>query len=179
MRPSAGTSLDLAGVVLPRGARLRVLEPGDAPALEALNGRLSPRSRWLRYFTTGPQPGHWYVDRLMHQEDPRDTVVAVVDDEIVAVAGFSPYESDPTKAELAVLVDDAHQHTGLGTLLLARLATIAAQQGVLTFVAVVLLENRAMHRLLTDTGFLVRVTAGSRGEHELEITLPRDLRPEL
>lgn len=172
--PGAGSQADVLDPARPHAltAHLRVLEPADAPALESLNARLSPRSRQLRYFTSSQQPGHWYVQRLLHEQKAHDTIVAVVDGEIVGVCSFSRLTSDPTKAEMAMLVDDAHQHEGLGALMLARLARAAADRGVLTLVAEVLLGNRAMHDLLTHSGFGVRVTGGSRGVHELEISLP-------
>jgi GNAT superfamily N-acetyltransferase len=50
--------------------------------------------------------------------------------------------------EVAVLVEDAWQGRGLGTLLLFRLARIGADRGLVAFRAVVLGENRGALRFL-------------------------------
>ncbi len=76
--------------------------------------------------------------------------MALVDDEIVGVAR---YESDPDRpwlpvAEIAVTVEDAWQHRGLGILLSRRLASLARRRGFVAFTATVLGENRAALRLM-------------------------------
>lgn len=152
-------------------AQLRALEPTDAPALDALNARLSARSRRSRYFTANERSARWYVDRLIHQQAAGDSVVALVDDEVVAVASFSRLERDPSKAELAVLVDDAHQHDGLGALLLEHLRQVAVDTGVSTFVADVLLGNVAMDKLLARSGHTTRALSYVGGVGEIEIGL--------
>ena len=58
--------------------------------------------------------------------------------------------------EVAFLVDDAFQGKGLGTLLLERLALIAAKRGVRRFQAFVLAENKQMLSVFMESGFRVR-----------------------
>ncbi|GAA3112585.1 GNAT family N-acetyltransferase [Streptosporangium carneum] len=77
-----------------------------------------------------------YMDRVTEPGHPGRTLVAVVDDSLVAVAEYIP--ADAGDAEIAVLIDDAMHHRGLGTLLVEHLALNAADEGVRELVADVL-----------------------------------------
>jgi acetyl coenzyme A synthetase (ADP forming)-like protein len=59
-------------------------------------------------------------------------------------------------AEVAMAVDDAFHRKGLGTLLLERLAILAAQNGIHRFWAVTNPDNRAMIEIFRNSGFRVR-----------------------
>lgn len=139
-----------------RTARLRPLTAADEPELRALNARVSARTRLLRYFSVSDRPGDWYVDHLLRRADAQEALVAHVGDQAVAVASFVRLDRDPTVAELAMLVDDAHQAEGLGALLLEHLGELARRQGIATFVADVMAENRQMLMLLGNSGFGTR-----------------------
>ncbi|MDP3711293.1 MAG: GNAT family N-acetyltransferase [Mycobacteriales bacterium] len=151
-------------------AQVRLLRPEDRDALTALNERVSLRTRHLRYFSVSDGPGTWYVDKLVHGAEAHATLVAVVDREIVATAGFARSERDPRQADLALLVDDDHQLHGLGALLLEHLATLARHHGVEAFTADVLQENTRMLRLLHGSGFATTGT-GAHGTLELTVDL--------
>lgn len=172
---STATSLDQGvtlDVLLSDGsiAQVRLLRPEDRDALTALNERVSLRTRHLRYFSVSDGPGTWYVDKLVHGAEAHATLVAVVDHEIVATAGFARSERDPRQADLAMLVDDDHQLHGLGALLLEHLATLARHHGVEVFTADVLQENTRMLRLLHGSGFATTGT-GAHGTLELTVDL--------
>jgi GNAT superfamily N-acetyltransferase len=62
---------------------------------------------------------------------------------IVATGEYVRLKGQDT-AEVAFLVDDAYQGKGLGTLLLERLALIAAKRGVRRFQAFTLAQNQKM-----------------------------------
>src|SRR4029434_10415105 len=61
-------------------------------------------------------------------------------------------------AEVAFLIEDAHQGRGIAQLLLEHLAQAARERGINRFVAEVLPENRRMARVFADAGY--RVTKG-------------------
>ena len=61
----------------------------------------------------------------------------------------------PDVSEVSFLVEDGRHGLGIGSLLLEHLAAAARSGGVATFVAEVLLENRAMLGVLSDAGFTV------------------------
>lgn len=77
-------------------------------------------------------------------------LVALLGDQVVAVAGYERLSS--SQAEIALLVEDAHQGEGLGTLLLEHLAAHAKACGITDLVGEVLAQNRRMARVLSDCG---------------------------
>jgi hypothetical protein len=66
------------------------------------------------------------------------------------LVGVARYEGtiSSTGAEIALVVDDALHHLGLGTLLLRRLIDVALLNGMTSLNAVVLASNRPMLALL-------------------------------
>ena len=79
--------------------------------------------------------------------DRREALVALDGDEIVAVAR---YDGQPgaIEAEIAVTVEDAWQHRGVGKRLARRLAAVALDHGFERFIATMLPDNRAALGLL-------------------------------
>ena len=61
-----------------------------------------------------------------------------------------------TDAEVAVVVEDAHQGRGLGPVLLEHLSAAAQERGVERFTATVLPNNRRMLDVFTSAGFEIQ-----------------------
>ena len=121
---------------------VRPIHDDDVEGLRRLFYRLSPETVHRRFF----QPVRSPSERMLHHlaevdHDRRQAIVAEVDGEIIAVVRYDR-GADPGLAEVAVLVEDAWQGHGLGTLLLRRLATDALEHGVESLTALVLGENR-------------------------------------
>lgn len=135
-----------------RVAEIRTLRPGDGAALHDLHERVSDRSLWLRFFTSGRAPAHAYVDHVLSSPGTL-SLVACVGERMVALATAEPMGE--AVREVAFLVDDRFRGRGVGTLLLEHLAALARDQGVLTFQALVLAENDRMLDVFTDAGFRV------------------------
>lgn len=141
---------------LPDGTavRLRPLVPNDRAAYtDAVRG-LSPTSLHRRFFTGG-QPSQGTIDRLLEVSYTEHfALVAVADHagEPLGVGRFIRLRRDPTTADLAFGIRDAHQGRGIGTLLLGALGAAAPAAGVRTFTADVLHENAAMRRVLDKAG---------------------------
>ena len=72
---------------------------------------------------------------------------------LVAFAGFYRDTRQPGQAEVAFAVSDALQGHGIGTRLLERLAVLARAQGIDTFTADVLGDNRRMLDVFRESGF--------------------------
>ena len=146
-----------ADVVLSDGGtvHLRPVVPDDADELVALHGRLSDRSRYMRYFGAYPRIPQRDLERFS-TVDHHDRVafVALLGDEIVAVGRYERLEGGPS-AEVAFVVDDAHQGRGLGSILLEHLAAAASESGLRRFVAEVLAENSQMVHVFRDAGYQV------------------------
>ena len=91
------------------------------------------------------------------------------------MAGHGTYiREGPGRAEVAFAVADAWHGHGIATVLLAHLAAAAAEEGIETFTATVLSENRRMLGVFHDSGFPV---VARRAEGEIEIELPTSLSP--
>ena len=73
-------------------------------------------------------------------------------------------------AEVAFAVDDRFQGKGLASMLLERLAVIAAQHGFERFQASTLVDNAAMLEVFRDSGFEIR-SKSSGGAVELQLSL--------
>ncbi|MFC7613849.1 GNAT family N-acetyltransferase [Actinokineospora soli] len=120
-----------ADVVLSDGGtvHLRPIVPTDADALLAFHGRLSERTRYFRYF--GPYPRIPEKDlRRFSTVDHHGRVafVALLGDDIIAVGRYERLP-DADSAEVAFVVEDAHQGRGLGSILLEHLARRRASAG--------------------------------------------------
>jgi GNAT superfamily N-acetyltransferase len=139
--------------------RLRPIRPADGGRLVEFHGKLSPRSVYRRYFFLHPNLSDAEVERLTHVDYvDRLALIAEAEGEIVAVGR---YDRSPgsDEAEVAFVVADEYQHHGIGTLLLERLAAAAWENGVTTFVAQTLRENRAMLDVFHGSGFPVTSTS--------------------
>lgn len=138
-------------VVLPDGAAvlIRAVQPDDAAGLERLFYRLSPESILNYFFVPLPQQPQWAA-RLgeVARADGVDhgALVALVEEEIVGVARYDR-ETASEQAEVALLIEDGWQQRGLGKRLVVRLVKEARCQGVKTFLANILGENRRALRL--------------------------------
>ena len=98
--------------------------------------------------------------RALTATDDQTGVCLVVESagRIVAFAGFYRDRHDTSRAEVAFAVSDALQGHGIGTRLLEHLARIAREQGLSSFEAYVLPENRRMLDVFRDSGFEVTST---------------------
>ena len=140
-------------VTLRNGRRvvLRPIRPSDAPLLVQFHDRLSPDSRYFRFF--GPKPvlkprEAEYLASVDFQS--RFAIVAVgIDDDkgaIVAVGRFDLVGQD--MAEPAIVVRDDYHGVGLGRELLERMIEVARGRGVRRFHGEILADNSKMLELL-------------------------------
>lgn len=146
-----------ADVVLSDGGtvHLRPVVPDDAERLVALHGRLSERTRYMRYFGAYPRMPQRDLERFS-TVDHHDRVafVALLGNDIVAVGRYERLEHNDA-AEVAFVVDDNHQGRGLGSILLEHLAAAASECGLRRFVAEIMAENSAMVRVFRDAGYQI------------------------
>jgi GNAT superfamily N-acetyltransferase len=75
------------------------------------------------------------------------------DEQVKGFAAYALLEPSCSIAELAITVDDADHHHGIGTLLLEHLTRIACSSGVTVLEATVLSQNRAALGILAHHGF--------------------------
>jgi acetyltransferase len=132
---------------------LRPIRPGDAPALTQLYGQLSPESAYQRFFAVMRRlPPDWARILADVDHDRRAAVIAAdPDGELIGVARYGT-EPEADEAEIAVVVQDAWQGRGLGTMLLSALLDHAVSRGITKFLAHVLADNHRMLRLIGQQG---------------------------
>ena len=123
---------------------IRPISGSDKEALAAAFERLSPESRYRRFFR--PLKRLTATDlRYLTEVDHRDHEALVAigpDGDLIGVARYIRSEEDPASAEVAVTVADDWQSRGVATLLLERLVERARAEGIGHFLALVLGENR-------------------------------------
>lgn len=178
-----------ADVVLADGgtAHLRPIRPADADRLRAFYSRLSEESIYFRFF--GPRPRlsdrevRWFtnVDYV-----GRVALIATIGADMVAVIRYD--RTGPGEAEVAFLVEDAHQGRGVASVLLEHLAATARERGIERFVADVLPANMKMMGVLRQAGYtaesrfadgVVRMTLDlTPTETSTEVTMAREHRAE-
>ena len=156
---------------------LRPAVAADRPLLVAAFERLSPESRYRRFFApvksmSGPLLDYLtaidYVDHfawaaIAAEPGPLGDPYGV---------GVSRYIrlADPAAAEMAVTVVDDWQGKGLGRILLDALVLEALENGIERLEGDVLDENRPMHELLRRTG--ARFRPEGNGILRFSIDLP-------
>ncbi|HEY8415035.1 MAG TPA: GNAT family N-acetyltransferase, partial [Thermaerobacter sp.] len=119
--------------------------------------RVSDTSLMRRFFAGESREAA--VDSLLQTGPPEErctlVVLAGVPDRprIIASGTYVRAGDDEESAEVAFLVEDAYQGKGLGTLLLERLALIAARNGIRRFVAWTQPDNRQMLEVFRNSGF--------------------------
>jgi acyl-CoA synthetase (NDP forming)/RimJ/RimL family protein N-acetyltransferase len=160
-----------ADVVLRDGrtAHMRPIAPEDAEGLVEFYAEVSDQSKYYRFFAPMPQLSEKDVRRFTHVDHrARVAFVLTVAEKITAIASYELIE--PGEAEVAFLVQDAHQGRGMGQLLLEHLAQAARENGVHRFVAEVLPENQRMLQVFHEAGY--QVTGGwDEGTMHLEFNI--------
>ena len=132
---------------------LRAITPDDKQLLRDGLARMSPESRYFRFFSP--------VDHLSDAQLRYFTEVDQVDHvalgavhrggrgEIgIGVARYIRMANDPAEAEAAVAVADDFHRLGIGTLLLDAVAALAINNGIRRFRLLVRRENLSMIELL-------------------------------
>ncbi|NRQ31082.1 GNAT family N-acetyltransferase [Nonomuraea sp. NN258] len=178
-----------ADVVLADGgtAHVRPIRPADADRLRSFYSRLSDESIYFRFFGPRPRLSDKEVERFTNVDYVnRVALIATLGAEMVAVIRYDRVE--PGEAEVAFLVEDAHQGRGVASILLEHLAATARERGIERFVADVLPANMRMMGLLRQAGYtaqssfedgVVRMTLDlTPTETSAEVTTSREHRAE-
>ena len=121
---------------------LREVRTDDKQAIAEGFSRLSPESRYRRFFSARDRLSASDL-RYLTEVDHHDHEAVIAFDDAGESVGVARYvrSDDPKSAEVAVAVGDAWQGKGAGTALLERLTERASENGVERFVALVLQEN--------------------------------------
>jgi acyl-CoA synthetase (NDP forming)/RimJ/RimL family protein N-acetyltransferase len=142
-----------------QAAHLRPISGDDRELLIDFYAQVSAESKYMRFFAPMPRLSDKDVERFTHV-DHRDRVafVLTVAEKMIAVGRFDRITDGgdgPVEAEVAFLVQDAHQGRGIAQLLLEHLAQAGRERGIDTFVAEVLPENSRMIQIFREAGYKV------------------------
>ena len=124
--------------------------PADRQPLEAMLGRCSESTLFHRFHGGGRVAPAHYLDRLLAAPAGHRILLARVGPDVVGVA--EAHGDGDGSAELAVLVEDAWQHRGVGSRLVAALVAGERRRGVGALRATVLAEDRWVVDLLARVG---------------------------
>lgn len=133
---------------------IRRLGSGDIESIRVLYAGMDADDGYHRFFAPPPRSFD-KLARLIALDDPAHCAVgAFSDGRLVGVANFVAI-GDNGDAEIALVVDAARQHHGIGTELLRRLADFARDRGVQRFIGYVMPDNSKALELMRDIDFPV------------------------
>ncbi|MFE3209367.1 GNAT family N-acetyltransferase [Streptomyces niveus] len=171
-----------ADVVLRDGgtARVRPITTDDAERLVSFYEQVSDESKYYRFFAPYPRLSDKDVYRFTHHDYVDRVGLAVtVGGEFVATVRYDridargmPASAPADEAEVAFLVQDAHQGRGIASALLEHIAAVARERGIRRFAAEVLPANTKMIKVFRDAGFTQR-----RNFEDGAVRLVLDLEP--
>jgi acyl-CoA synthetase (NDP forming)/RimJ/RimL family protein N-acetyltransferase len=138
-----------------RTAHLRPILPEDAEGLVEFYTHVSKESKYFRFFAPMPTLSDRDVKRFTNVDyHDRVAFVITVAQKIIGVGRYDLIKEG--QAEVAFLVQDAHQGRGIAQLLLEHLAQAGRERGVDRFVAEVLPDNRRMIQVFREQGYQVK-----------------------
>ncbi|WP_171114517.1 MULTISPECIES: bifunctional GNAT family N-acetyltransferase/acetate--CoA ligase family protein [Streptomyces] len=152
-----------ADVVLRDGgtARIRPITIDDAERLVSFYEQVSDESKYYRFFAPYPRLSAKDVHRFTHHDFvDRVGLAATIGGEFIATVRYDrigidglPASAPADEAEVAFLVQDAHQGRGVASTLLEHIAAVARERGIRRFAAEVLPANTKMIKVFTDAGY--------------------------
>jgi acetate---CoA ligase (ADP-forming) len=166
---------------------VRAIRPDDKARLLDHFNRLSARSVYFRFFRVKKRLGDDELKQFTDLDfDGNVGLVATLrrdgEEEIVGVGRYSRLPStgaeppgEPSRAEVAFAVADAHHGRGVASVLLEHLAEIARAAGIEEFEADVLGENNQMLAVFASSGFAVKRALDAGVFH---VTFPTEATPQ-
>ncbi|UQX03359.1 bifunctional GNAT family N-acetyltransferase/acetate--CoA ligase family protein [Streptomyces sp. RerS4] len=152
-----------ADVVLRDGgtARIRPITTEDAGRLVSFYEQVSDESKYYRFFAPYPRLSDRDVHRFTHHDYvDRVGLAATIGGEFIGTVRFDrigpdgrPASAPADEAEVAFLVQDAHQGRGVASALLEHIGAVARERGIRRFAAEVLPANTKMIKVFTDVGY--------------------------
>lgn len=152
-----------ADVVLRDGgtARIRPITTDDAERLVSFYEQVSDESKYYRFFAPYPRLSDRDVHRFTHHDYVDRVGLAVtIGGEFIGTVRYDrindqgrPASAPADEAEVAFLVQDAHQGRGVASALLEHIAAVARERGIRRFAAEVLPANNKMIKVFRDAGY--------------------------
>jgi len=149
---------------------LRPIRISDEPRLRDFFNTLSDKSLYLRFFTPRKYVPHESLQEIVTFDNAKGvSIVAIVQqEENEKIIGLGQYYINETNysAEISFATSDEYQNNGIASILLSHLTYLAQKNGLLSFTASVLAENRSMVKVLKKVGFVHKATEDGISEFE-------------
>lgn len=141
-------------------ADLRPVQPADAEGLQALFNRLSPESVYFRFLEARKELPLKQAQQFatVDYRSSMAVLAVVTEGDIERIIGVARYGTEPNApegenvADAAVVVEDAYQGRGLGTILLLRLVQYASENGIHALHATVHQSNARILHFIRKSG---------------------------
>ena len=158
-----------------QGLTFKPATQNDIPLVKSLMKRVSPESLRMRFMASVSAISDQMIQTLCSGDFTESgCLLAIIkDSKEEKAAGLGNYVAigNGHTAEVAFLVEDKYQGKGIGTLLLERLAGLAAANGFIELEAEVLKDNQQMISLFKNSGLEKHKVWGSDTVH---VELPAD-----
>jgi nucleotide-binding universal stress UspA family protein/GNAT superfamily N-acetyltransferase len=164
------------------GTRLivRPIAPEDREQLREGFERLSPESRYRRFFSPVPRLSERHLDYLTDVDHHDHEALVAVEASSGRGVGVARYvRTDEQEAEPAMAVADDWQGRGVGGHLLMALADRAREEGIVRFRAPVLASNQDALTVLGRLGPTQATRVGSEVDLRIDLAPPAAARPSL
>lgn len=136
---------------------IRTIRADDAARMRVGIGKMSPQSRYLRFFSGAASPPDWVIDRLT-AVDGHDHIawgaldLAQQDEPAIGAVHAFRETGKPGSAEFSVGVLDDFHGKGLGRLLAATILLHAEREGLAQFMVNILAENHRAREFARSLG---------------------------
>ena len=145
---------------------IRPIKPEDAPLLVEAFKELSKRSIFFRFLGGVKElPPRW-IKRFTRIDYARDVALVAIQE----TESRERILGKTTKGEFAIVVEDAWQGRGIGTILAEHSISIARKLGIRSIWGIVSPENKKMLDMAHHLGFSVKLDAEA-GLYELQMEL--------
>lgn len=136
---------------------IRTIRSEDIELMKLGIGRMSDRSRYLRFFSGAKEPPPWVLQRLLDADGEHHLAWGAIDSSdpakpaIGAVHAFRDDEHEEC-AEFSIAVLDEYHGRGLGKLMTATLLLAAREEGIEEFVVHMLGDNTEAREFTRSLG---------------------------
>jgi acyl-CoA hydrolase/GNAT superfamily N-acetyltransferase len=163
----------------------RPVRPDDERGIQRLFHRLSPQSRYYRFFTAMTAFPHRKAQEMAVVDYAGDMAIVGIlpmkeeheeQKEIVAAAQYM-VSGRSGFAEVAVMVSDEYHNRGIGSFLIRYLIQIARENGIKGFIADVLAQNKAMLRVFLKSGYDIHLEQ-DEGDYHLSFDFEKPGEPQ-
>jgi acyl-CoA hydrolase/GNAT superfamily N-acetyltransferase len=153
-------------------AHFRAIKPSDEDEMRRLFYRFSDQSVYYRYFSPIKMMPHMKMQEYVNVDYKKImSIVGIIEESgaehIIAEARYVRLK-DSSFADVAFIVEEKYQGTGIGSYLFRKLAKIARKRGIEGFTADVITDNKPMLKVFEKSEFPVHAVVNT-GVYELTI----------